>query len=998
MNVTESEPNGTLSLANLISIGDTVTGTTSSASDQDLFKVVVSAPGIYEFDFASDAPASQWSFFVAAYDSAVNRIAGGGIGYGLGGTHTFVAPAAGTYYIQVSSNTSLVTTPYHFTLKAADVPLASYESGLNRSLATADTIAIDHAVTGELSIGQGSSFFKVSAATAGLLEFRFAPAASASFTTFDLNVYDAGGHIVRTTTARGATTLDVPALAQGTYTIEVKGHGTDSSPFSVQAHLDTVASIAPKALALGTQSNATLTAGASDWYSVTLAAGQFYEFNLLGADSGKGTLADPFLSLFDPNLVQVESQDNTTYYTSAFHTARDAQFGFVAPRSGTYYLRVDGKLGAGTYQLGALSDTSPALTQDVLELQKTPNYRWNPPASPGAAVSLTYSFLAAPADGYTAFSAMDTAERDAVRKVLALYAAVANLTFTEVAAPGGGQLRFGLTDLSGTGAGGITWTNTSAQETLTQADVYVDWTVTNYSAGAARGAFDTLLHEIGHALGMKHPGNYDTGPATQPGPFAPAAFDNRKWTVMAYPDDPDGATPATPGLIDIAAMQALYGVNRSQAGHSQVIAFDGTPVPLQGLIAAGAAITLDLSAVGAASTVNLAPGTFSSIGNTAAGQIAHDNVFIPLGAVVSRVVSSSAGDTILGTDADETVAGFAGPEWIDLAGGKNTLVLNATSADFNAARDSQLAHVQLVDLSGAVSAVTLDLRQQSEAIDVRASARNDVITLGPAGDTVYAGAGNATITGGAGADQVIFAGTRAAFLLQASQGAITVSDAAASSHVQSVTGVEHLRFSDMSVNAGIGQVAATIAPADLKTLEELYVAFFNREPDADGLSYWISQFHGGRTLSSIADGFYSAAVQYSDLTHYSDKMSQAEFVRVIYANVLGRTGATAPPDADVNYWAGRLASGSDTRGSLVGTMLTSAGTFKGDATWGWVPDLLDNKAAVANWLAVQEGITYNDPQASITKGMAIAAAVTSTDTHVAIALAGVGDPAFSLLV
>jgi hypothetical protein len=201
----------------------------------------------------------------------------------------------------------------------------------------------------------------------------------------------------------------------------------------------------------------------------------------------------------------------------------------------------------------------------------------------------------------------------------------------------------------------------------------------------------------------------------------------------------------------------------------------------------------------------------------------------------------------------------------------------------------------------------------------------------------------------------------------------------------------------MSVNLDAGQTADLLAPADLKTLEELYVAFFNREPDADGLQYWMTQFHAGQSLSSIADGFYSAAVQYSDLTHYSAGMSQADFVKVIYANVLGRSGATAPPDADVNYWAALLASGADTRGSLVETMLVSASTFKGDATWGWVADLLDNKASVADWLAVREGITYDDPQASITKGMAIAAAVTPTDTQGAVLLAGVGDPDFSLV-
>jgi len=42
-------------------------------------------------------------------------------------------------------------------------------------------------------------------------------------------------------------------------------------------------------------------------------------------------------------------------------------------------------------------------------------------------------------------------------------------------------------------------------------------------------------------------------------------------------------------------------------------------------------------------------------------------------------------------------------------------------------------------------------------------------------------------------------------------------------------------------------------------------------------------------------------------------------------------------------------------GSLVSAILTSAHTFKDDATWGWVADLLDNKIQVADKFAVTWG-------------------------------------------
>jgi cyclophilin family peptidyl-prolyl cis-trans isomerase len=182
----------------------------------------------------------------------------------------------------------------------------------------------------------------------------------------------------------------------------------------------------------------------------------------------------------------------------------------------------------------------------------------------------------------------------------------------------------------------------------------------------------------------------------------------------------------------------------------------------------------------------------------------------------------------------------------------------------------------------------------------------------------------------------------------------------------------------------------------LSNLIELYIAFFNRVPDADGMSYWIDQIKAGMTVDQMSSSFYDAAIQYSNVTGYSASMSNADFVKVIYKNVLGRDGTLAPPDADVNYWAGELASGKSTKGALIGTMLTSARAYVNDPQWGWVTKLLDNKITVGNFIAIQQGVTYNTPEESITNGMAIALAVTDKDTKAAIAKIGITDSAFNL--
>lgn len=101
--------------------------------------------------------------------------------------------------------------------------------------------------------------------------------------------------------------------------------------------------------------NATLTGTINapwdkDWFAVDLVAGTAYRFQLRGADSGGGTLADPFLRVRDANGNPI------VYNGDSGPDGRDSLLFYVAPTTGRYYLSVGGDLvSGGTYAVGVMN-------------------------------------------------------------------------------------------------------------------------------------------------------------------------------------------------------------------------------------------------------------------------------------------------------------------------------------------------------------------------------------------------------------------------------------------------------------------------------------------------------------------------------------------------------------------------------------------------------------------------------------------------------------------
>jgi serralysin len=211
--------------------------------------------------------------------------------------------------------------------------------------------------------------------------------------------------------------------------------------------------------------------------------------------------------------------------------------------------------------------------------------------------------------------------------------------------------------------------------------------------------FMTYLHEIGHALGLDHPGEYN-GSASYDDD-AVYRQDTHRYTVMSYfLADEDGSRtdhfdrdgewvyPATPMVHDIATMQAIYGADLStRAGNTtygfgsnagrDVFDFQDNPDPIFTIWDGGGRDTLNASRFSTDQKIDLGEGEYSSIGHLT------NNIAIAFGAVIEHAKGGRGDDRISGNSAVNKLWGKSGDDSITGGGGDDRLYGGAGNDWFN---------------------------------------------------------------------------------------------------------------------------------------------------------------------------------------------------------------------------------------------------------------------------------------------------------------------------
>lgn len=217
------------------------------------------------------------------------------------------------------------------------------------------------------------------------------------------------------------------------------------------------------------------------------------------------------------------------------------------------------------------------------------------------------------------------------------------------------------------------------------------------------------------------------------------------------------------------------------------------------------------------------------------------------------------------------------------------------------------------------------------------------------GDDVFIASndGQDSVNGGNGTDLVRFDDIDEGNLTIRFDGGLSLlSDRTDPENSMLVLSVEDIQTSggtvfELDKHDGIGLISA----ADLTTLTELYIAYFDRAADALGLSFWATAFQkNGFTFQEIADLFFT---QPETVALYSG-VSDGDFVTSVYQNVFGRN-----PDQDgLNFWTGQLASGGTTESGFILDFLAGARAATGS------PDdvaYIESKTDLGLYFAVIQG-------------------------------------------
>jgi Ca2+-binding RTX toxin-like protein len=747
--------------------GASVSGNIQYNDDQDWFRVDLTAGTTYLFRLqgADSGNGTLPNPMLQLHDATGNYVASDyDNGTGLDALIAYTPASGGTYYLAAASQYGGEGGTYTLSVGLDDYLGSTLTSG---------NLALGTSISGEVQFADDQDWFRVNlvAGVDYVFDLKGAAAGGGTLVNPYLLLLDSAGNYI----AGDVAHLFYTPGSGGTYYLAARGMG-DTGTYSLSAKTDDFSG--------GIGTSGTLATGGSvsgsidgasdqDWFRITLSAGSSYTFSLEGRDSGGGSLVDPLLRLRDSAGNIIASNQDGGF-------GQDAHLTHIAPSGGTYYLSVEPEsassdnigsytlssrgLGSG-YQATPVSNAIPITGTATLDgLIQGSAWQFS-----GSRV-LTYSFNAVTEEGVNLGGPWTEAQKDAVREALLGWEAVANISFVEV--PGSTTIENNTANIAFGHVGNFLYPAAGlgifpspdfadlflaeveysrAEYPRLEGDVLVD----DYAAELqylhpGDSGFWVSMHELGHALGLKHP--FDDGANYRP-TFISLGIgyqDSNTWTAMSYNNT--SATgyingyPSTPMPLDIQAIQRIYGANASYHGgdNTYYLVDDGA---LRTIWDTGGNDWLDASALYQNVQINLAAGSSNQIGNQ--GTVSA----IAYGVSIENARGGAGADTLTGTSAANILDGGPGADSLIGGLGNDTYRIDDSGDHItelaNAGNDtvqSTFSHTLGAELENLVLIGANALNGTGNGLDnqITGNDYNNLLDGGTGRDTMAGGLGNDT--------------------------------------------------------------------------------------------------------------------------------------------------------------------------------------------------------------------------------------------------------------
>lgn len=166
-------------------------------------------------------------------------------------------------------------------------------------------------------------------------------------------------------------------------------------------------------------------------------------------------------------------------------------------------------------------------------------------------------------------------------------------------------------------------------------------------------------------------------------------------------------------------------------------------------------------------------------------------------------------------------------------------------------------------------------------------------------------------------------------------------------------------------------------------ITQLYVGYYNRAPDPEGLNYWIGRANAGVSMADIANSFAASpeAIATYPYLAFPNVANAETFLEQVYQNLFNRS-----IDADGReYYANKLATGQTTPGQIIAEIQANANTNPNNTDG----QVLANKVTVGLDFALEAASTpgFEYEGAAVNQANTVLDNVTDSQASVDAALA-----------